>query len=186
MTVYIAARDLAGLPIGTHQFIIVENVENPYPPAKLGSDTIYAKNLGGGKTGYVVGAQNRGNLAVEYFEPGDYQAAQEYYDPSKRGFWSDFDTEVIAVKFPGINLALAVRRLFTLIDNYHINQTMDRIKYPTAGMGFNSNSWAQTVIELAGGKVTSNMSGLDISHEKRIPRTYFEAVCPVVRRPKVN
>lgn len=35
MPVYIAARDLAGLPFGTHQFIIIENQYNPHPSAKL-------------------------------------------------------------------------------------------------------------------------------------------------------
>jgi len=52
-------------------------------------------------------------------------------------------------------------------------------------MGFNSNSWVQTVIELAGGKVQDNLKGLDISHEKRIPQTYFMPHCSK-SRPAIN
>ena len=82
MPVYIAARDLAGFPIGTHQYIVIVNKNNPYPTANMGDKVIYARSLGGGKTGYVVGAHNRGQLVVEYFEKNDYQATLEHYDKS--------------------------------------------------------------------------------------------------------
>ena len=56
------------------------------------------------------------------------------------------------------------KRILSLIENYILNQTTDPIRYPTAGFGVNSNSWAQSVIEYSGGKVTSDMKGLDISN----------------------
>ncbi len=99
--IYIAARDLAGLPFGTHQFIIIENETNPYPPAKLDGKIIALKNLGNGKLGYVIGAHNKNNLAVEYFEKSDYAATLEYFDKKRVRFYkSDFSTEVIQVNFP--------------------------------------------------------------------------------------
>lgn len=187
MAIYIAARDLAGLPIGTHQFIIIENQSNPHPAAKLNNKIIYPKNLGNGKLGYVVGAQNRGNLAVEFFEKSDYEATLEYFDKKRLKFYkSDFDTEALKVTFPNINEKVAVIRLFRLIDAYNTNQTMDIIRYPTAGLGFNSNSWAQTIIELTGGKIRSDLKGFDISNKKRIPKTYFDPICLQKPRPVIN
>ncbi len=63
---------------------------------------------------------------------------------------------------------------------------MDPIKYPTAGIGVNSNSWTQSVIEYSVGKVDGDMKGADISNGKRVPRTYFQAICHSKPRVKVN
>ena len=71
MPVYIAARDLDGFAIGTHQFIIIEDKSNPHPAAKLDDKVISPKNLGKGKIGYVIGAHNQSNLVVQYFEKSD-------------------------------------------------------------------------------------------------------------------
>jgi hypothetical protein len=76
MAVYLAARDLAGAPLGTHQFLIVVSESNPYPPARLGGTLIYSKDLGKGTMGYVIGAHNRGTLVVEYFEKSDDTAGE--------------------------------------------------------------------------------------------------------------
>lgn len=186
MAIYIAARDLAGLPIGTHQFIIIENVSNPYPPAKLNGKLIYPKYFGKGRSGYVVGAHNRGNLSAIYFEKSDFKATLEYFNKGSAGLFSDFDTEIIQVNYTGIKDLEAVKLVFNLVDNYNINQRMDKIKYPIAGFGFNSNSWAQTIIKLSGGIVQSDLGGLDISKYKRIPKTYFEPICPTAKRIQIN
>ncbi len=187
MSIYIAARDLAGLPFGTHQYLIIETNSNPHPSARLNDKLVRPKNLGNGKLGYVVGAHNRDNLSVIYFEKSDYEATQEYYDKNRISFFSsDFDTEVIKVNYSNTKIDEAIKLVFNLVDNYNINQSMDKIKYPTAGFGFNSNSWAQTIIELSGGTVVSDLDGIDISSDKRIPKTYFEPICPIERRPKIN
>lgn len=188
MSIYIAARDLAGMvPIGTHQFIIIDNLSTPYQSAKLAGETIRPKPLGNGKLGYVIGAHNRGNLEAIYFEKNDYEATLEYFDKKRvRFFKSDFDTEILKVKFPNINEKTAILKIIRIVDAYSINQSMDKIAYPPAGFGFNSNSWAQTVIQLAGGKVQSDLNGFDISNNKRIPKTYFTPICPVKPRPIIN
>ena len=187
MPAYIAARDLAGLPIGTHQFIIIELKSKFYPAVSLNGIAVQPKKLGNGKVGFVVGAHNRANLAVKYFEKNDYQAALEYFDKNRVSFFkSDFDTEVIEVKFRKLGEENAIRKVLNLIEAYSTNQSYDTIKYPPAGFGFNSNSWAQTVIELAGSKIQSDMRGIDISHEKRIPKTYFDSICPTTARAKIN
>jgi len=188
MSVYIAARDLAGIvPIGTHQFIIIDNLSRPYQNSMLSGEIVGPKNLGHGELGYVIGAHNRGNLEAIYFEKSDYEATLEYFDKKRVSFFkSDFDTEVIKVKFPNINEQAATVEIIKIVNAYSINQSIDKITYPSAGFGFNSNSWAQTVIELAGGIVQSDLKGVDISHEKRIPRTYFISICPAQPRPKIN
>ena len=187
MPVYIAARDLDGFAIGTHQFIVIENNSNPHTSAKINGKAISPKNLGNGKLGYVIGAHNLTNLVVEYFERSDYKATLEYFDSKKVRFYkSDYDTEIIRVKFPDKNEQIAIRQIFDLVSSYHTNQSIDRIKYPPVGLGFNSNSWAQTVIELAGGKVLSDLKGFDIASKKRIPKTYFMPFCPVTPRPTIN
>ena len=187
MAIYIAARDLAGLPIGTHQFLIIESNSNPHPAARIKDKLVYPKNLGNGKLGYVVGAHNRDNLSVIYFEKSDYEATLEHYDKNRLSFYkSDFDTEVVKVTYSKVMDDEAIKLVFNLIENYNTNQSMDKIMYPTAGFGFNSNSWAQTIIELSGGIVISDLGGIDISSDKRIPKTYFEPICPIERRPKIN
>lgn len=190
MPVYIAARDLDGFPIGTHQFIIIiiiENKSNPHPAAKLNANMIPPKILGNGMLGHVIGAHNQSGLVVEYFEKSDYKATLEYFDKKMVHFYkSDYDTEVIKVVFPNKNEQIAIREIYDLVNAYHINQSIDKIKYPSMGLGFNSNSWVQTVIELAGGKVKSDLKGFDIANNKRIPKTYFLPYCPVKQRPPVN
>ncbi len=107
-------------------------------------------------------------------------ATLEYFYKKRVVFYkSDYDTEVIKVSFPKKNEQIAIREVFGLVNAYHINQSIDEIKYPPAGLGFNSNSWAQTVIELAGGKVQSDLKGFDVANKKRIPETYFTPNCPV-------
>lgn len=188
MPIYIAARDLAGMvPIGTHQFIIIDNLSDPYQGAMLAGKTVRPRPLGNGKLGYVIGAHNRGNLEALYFEKNDYEATLEYFDKKRVSFFkSDFDTEVLKVTFPNINEKVAILKIIRIVDAYSINQSMDKITYPSAGFGFNSNSWAQTVIQLAGGKVKSDLKGFDISNDKRIPKTYFTPICPVKPRQKIN
>ena len=98
------------------------------------------------------------------FEGADTLAAQEHFGEAKKTWCkSDFDTEMQLVKFKGAELSLEHEsKLISLVDAYLINQSLDPISYPTAGAGYNSNSWAQSLIQHAGGKVKENMTGLDI------------------------
>jgi hypothetical protein len=186
MAIYAGARDLSGLAIGTHQFIVL-TFTNSFPPQTIGYSKVSTKALGGGVRGIVIGAQNRGNLAVEFFEAGDLSAAMEYFGGKKTKWYkSDYDAELREVKYGSVPELEAKRRVIKLIDSYLLNQKIDPIKYPTAGLGVNSNSWAQSVIEYSGGKVDGDMKGADISNSKRVPRAYFQAVCPSKSRVKVN
>jgi len=186
MAIYVGARDLSGLVVGTHQFIVI-TYENPIPPLKIGFSSVPAKMLGKGVRGIVIGAQNRGKLAVEFYEKGDLTAAMEFFGGIEtKWHTSDYDTQLIKVEYGLVPDQEAKRRVINLIENYILNQKTDPIRYPTAGFGVNSNSWAQSVIEYSGGKVSGDMKGLDISNSKRVPRTYFMPFCTVKPRIKVN
>jgi hypothetical protein len=187
MAVYLAPRELAGSPLGTHPFLIVVSESNPYPPARLGGTSIYSEDLGEGTMVYVIGTHNRGTLVVEYFEKSDHEATREHFDPSLvKWYRPDSDTEVVRVHFGKVDDATAVKQVFDFVDTFYLDRSMDPIKYPTAGLGDNSNSWAQTVILLAGGRVKLNLKGLDVAHDERIPATCFVPICPVERRPILN
>ena len=186
MPIYLGARDLKGVPVGRHQFIVIIN-NSLLSPRDVGGEKVQARDLGGGQKGVVVGAQNRGNLVVEFFNSSDYKAAKEYFGGVTREWYeSDFDTYMIEVGFGDVRGSLAVNKILGRIEAYLLNQRVDSIKYPTAGIGVNSNSWTQSVIEYSGGEVREDLPGLDISNDKRIPKTYFEPYCPVAPRPKVN
>ena len=187
MPVYIAARDLDGFAIGTHQFIVIETKSNPHPSAKLDNKIISPRVLGNGKLGYVLGAHNQTNLVVEYFEKSDYKATLEYFDNKRVKFYkSDYDTELIRVDFAKKHEQIAIREIFDLVNTYYLNQSIDEIKYPPVGLGVNSNSWVQTVISLVGGKAPNDLKGFDVSNNKTIPKTYFMPFCPVDPRPIIN
>ena len=190
MAVYVAARDLAGKLafIGTHQFVIIVPDSGSTPPITIpNGKSISARNMGDGKFGYVIGAQNKGRLVVEFFDVSDYRATLEYFNPKKYRKWNkpDLDAELSPVRHKDTDAEFIQRVLF-LVNNYIINEREDNIPYPFAGLSVNSNSWAQSLIPAANGQVNSNFSGLDVSHSLRIPPIYFQAICPDRPRPKVN
>lgn len=186
MPVYIGARDLSGMAIGTHQFIVIAK-QGAFTPQQIGFKSILARHLGKGHYGIVIGAQNRGKLVVEFFEKGDFTAAQEHFGAiSTKWYKSDYDAEVHQVNFPKLSDKIAIDKVIMRIESYLLNQAQDPIRYPTAGLGVNSNSWAQSVIEYAGGKGMQNFDGFDVSHTRRIPKTYFEPICLPIARPIVN
>jgi len=188
MTVYVGARDLSGVPLGTHQFIVIT-----YPSQTaitIGGFGYVTQILGKGIHGFVIGAQNRKTLKAEMFEQADTEAAKEHFGAKpKKWYKSDYSAELRLVKFKGNNFSLhAEREIIRLVDVYMTNQKLDPIKYPTAGFGFNSNSWVQSIIEYSGGKIDGggNMKGLDINNRRRIPKTYFIPYCPEKPRIKIN
>jgi len=185
MTIYIGARDLNGMPVGTHQFLLITT--DKVIPVKIDGKLITPKVLGKGIKGYVIGAQNRNRrLQVEFFERSDFIAVKEYFGGIEKSFFqSDFDAELKEVSFSNSELLSQVR-LFQLINAFTINQSLDPIKYPSAGFGFNSNSWAGSMIKHSGGVVDTDFSGLDIFHDRLIPITYFLPICPSASRPVLN
>ena len=118
MAIYVGARDLSGLAVGTHQFIVI-TYENPIPPLKIGVSKVPAKLLGKDVRGIVIGAQNRGKLAVEFYEKGDLTAAMEFFGGVETNWHtSDYDTQLIEVEYGSVPEHEAKRRVVNLIGNY--------------------------------------------------------------------
>lgn len=195
MPIFAAARDLAGLsPIGTHQFIVIEPKQRPFPVFRRNGRVITARGLGAGRFGFVIGAQNRVTLRgrvlkMEFFERSDHEATREIFDPERRHpLVPDFSGVAREVEFAGdASEAAKIREVFWLVSNYAYNVETDPIRYPTAGLGYNSNSWVGSVIAHAGGCVNNNFPGFDVGHNHRIPRTYFIPECtPAGRRQDPN
>lgn len=132
----------------------------------------------------MIGAHNTGRLSVRFFESKDWQATREYFEPhSVEWNKADWDAELTAVVHDGEPNGFAAR-LLHCVRNYIFNETEDRIPYIFHGV--NSNSWAQSLIQAAGGLVKEDFVGLELSNAKRVPLIYFRAICPANRRPAVN
>lgn len=117
MTIYVGARDLSGLAIGTHQFIVI-TFENPTPPLKMAFSNIPVKMLGNDVRGIVIGAQNRGKLAVEFYEKGDLTAAMEFFGGVEtKWHTSDYDAQLIKVEYDSLPEQEAKKRILSLIEN---------------------------------------------------------------------
>jgi hypothetical protein len=186
MSVYIGARDLSGVPLGTHQFIVLHFSE-PQFPIHISGMVYHTKYLGDGHYGVVIGAQNRGSLVVEIAEKGDLLATREYFGAANTSiFKPDFSSQLRLVDYGTVPDAEAKRRVMQLATNFRLNQAISPIPYPFMGLGYNSNSFVQSLIRHSGGNVDTNMNGWDVSHDKVIPKTYFEAQCPVKPRPTLN
>ncbi len=188
MSVYLVGRDLNGVFFGKHSFLVIELESSPHPPA-LNSDGVVVpiRKLPNGKTGYIVGGHSvHGKLVVKFFENADHQAVKEHYQPKKYRFWnkSDFDAEVHRVKYANENKS--IRYLISLINNFVLNQSMDEIKYPTAGLGYNCHSWVQSLIKYTKGESESDLNGIDPYSNHKIPKTYFLPICTSTPRPKLN
>lgn len=189
MAIYLGSRDLNGVPIGTHQFLVLTS---PYLLACRANSAreAEARHLGNESGndiyGVVVGAHNvNGRLIVKYFENADLAATMEYFGGRPTSFFrSDYDAEMFTASFGRLPETASIERVLDVIENYRINVTESPINYPAAGFGFNSNSWAQSIIQYAGGGATENTSGLDVGSGRRIPRIYFESYCAA--RPRVN
>lgn len=119
--------------------------------------------------------KTEGTYLLRHLKKCDYQATREFFNRSLiKPFKSDFDPELNKVEFEGVPDGIAINRIISLVENYSVNEIEMPIEYPFGGFGINSNSWAQTIIELAGGRAKSNMNGLDLSYQRRIERRYFD------------
>lgn len=181
LEVFAAARDLNGVFVGTHQFIIMI----PHPNTNI--VPYQMQDLGNGTQGLVIGAHNTGRLQVKFFEDADFQATREHFNPTKysKG-WSDYDTEVrIASKPSGISQTQYENDILGKISNYQHNESYSNIPYPAMGFwgghGVNSNSWVQSVIEYANGTVDGDFTGADALNAERVDEWYFKSP-PVMTR----
>lgn len=145
--------------------------------------------------GWVIGAHQveidgKPRLIVVPFEASDMRAAREVLAPDifRHVGIRDFSPKYSEVTFKGSE-AMFVARLFRMIRTYMIVEEAQHIPYPRFGGGYNSNSWVQTLLTLAGGTVKDggDFDAYDRSHLLRIPNVYFQgACCPIRPIPDLN
>ncbi len=178
LKVYAAARDLDGVPVGTHQFIIMvpDNPKDFSQPIMIDGAPYRMRDLGNGTMGFVIGAHNvNDRLNVIPFQEADLKAANEHFDPKGNISWykSDYDTEVCEVKSTKTDTQL-INDIINSSNNYIQNERKNNIPYPTPGFGENSNSWVQSIIEYNGGTVREDFTGRDWGAARRIIRKFFK------------
>ena len=176
---YVVGRHLAmsGLAsLGVHQFIVLV----PENPKRFGFPT---KDLGDGSMGVVIGAYNvNGRLQSEQFADSDYQTIRQLL-MSKLGKISGVQVEKVNLEKTMclVNMDSGLERILRTALNYKGQEEKKPIPYPAGLSGqlstscLNSNSWAQTVIELAVGKgaVPEDFDGVDLCSNKRIDPSFF-------------
>ena len=203
---YVGARDLNEIPFGTHQYIVL-TVDNPNDPqiqqaiSNLRSlvPNIGIQDLGDGNTPtIVIGAHNvNGDLKVEAFNDADKKATEEHklFDPDRsetHPLVYDWSTQLEPVTLPlGLSKDEFTVRVLELAYNYASNTQTNPVPYPPwykniFGQEFNSNSWAQSIIEFASGKVIENFKGFDTAHGKKLPIKLFEAPKPKLCPPPLS
>jgi len=178
---YVVGRHLAmsGLAsLGVHQFIVLA----PEFPQRFGFTT---RDLGDGSLGIVIGAYDiGGRLRAEQFAPSDCQTLQQLLK-SKTGKLAGVQTAKVNLELTVCLVAMdyGLQRIMRTALSYNGQEAKKPLAYP-AGLGGqlspncrNSNSWAQTVIELAVGKgaVIEDFEGADLCSDKRIDPAYFRA-----------
>ena len=176
LKVYHAARDLDGLGVGTHQFVIVI----PDDPTKFHK----LQDFGNGESGYTLGAfkTDDGRLQFRANDDSDMQAAREALNPSANIKWytPDLDAETRLVGTPSwMNDTEFITTLIQNAGNYIANEESNNISYPgnfatIFGDPVNSNSWANSLIRSAGGNSNPDFSGFDAGHDRAIDSYYFD------------
>lgn len=87
MTVYVGARDLAGLAfIGTHQFIAIVPDNKNFKPviSPLSQQAIKMIDLGKGNMGLILAGHSvAGRLQVKLNETSDVKAAKEHFTDTR-------------------------------------------------------------------------------------------------------
>jgi hypothetical protein len=206
LAVYLAGRDLNGVPVGTHLFLVfIPDDKNAFTNGvTIGSTTYLPRDLGIGTPGFVIGThKTNGRLLVKPFETADFTATRQYLVPGifTNPFQSDYDPEFRRVT-PNVCFigdknksqdTLLIENIIKSVNNYVVNESVQNIRYPTAleqlqpGKGFvNSNSWANSVIDSVFSSVSGgrNFNGLDALGGNRIPGEYFQK--SPANLPKLN
>ena len=171
--VYWCARDLAGIPWGNHQFILIEFSSGfDVPPFSIQEEKgISFVTL----AGYNVGD----NLEFKDNAPSDVQAVKEVINPRKKGFFSDFDLEKNKVRVPSPQKSdqYFVESLAKQALIFKVKTQKRKIKYSLVDE--NCSAWVNTMFKVAGVSLVDRQkygefSGIDWGEEDLIDESYFK------------
>ena len=197
LAVYVFDRDLDGLFIGKHKYLVLV----PDDPSKFqGTLTINSldfvlEDLGDGTMGFVIGAQNdNGRLIVELFNGADRTATNQYYDPPSR--WDlrpNFSprqslTQSACPASDSRSDTQLINDILSAAANYADNEALLNIPYPgntqqlAHNAGYvNSNSWVNSLMDHVGLTIDDgeNWSGADLLNGNRLDPGYFQQGTPI-------
>ena len=186
--VYVGARDVAGLPWGRHQFLIlVPRSPDRFRKYSLSSPFPSQEVVPGGMRAIVIGAHNvpverdTNRLRVRHFETNDWRAFMEYLDPTKyvNRFAPDFDLLLEPVNLEGKDVDESIKQILDGAVAFRMHQD---VEYPATSETLfdsnvlNSNSWVQTLVEVVVGKgKVKECFGQDTGCKNRFPPSDFTA-----------
>jgi len=196
MEIYWLARDLNGFPLGRHQFIvIITGNKASYFNMPRSNQPILSQKIDH-RYGLVLGAHNIkpvdqklsanfNRLVFKAFEPADLAAAKEYLTASKptgHAAWENYKPAEAKKITPiaGITTEQLTRQILDAVDFYIINEKNTNIAYPPPWLGKNSNSWAQSIMNLVQANLpqgASDFDGADAGYDITIPAMYFKGIC---------
>lgn len=170
--VYWASRDLAGMPWGNHQFILITIPQSYHLTSILMQTEGELKFI-------TLGAfkSDNGNLIFKANEPNDILSVRETLNPSLQSWYSDFDMSQQRVKAPdGGELAFAIK-LIELALKYSNNTYYSPIPYSLVDQ--NCAAWVNSVFKAAGVSLDNRLSagefsGIDWGEEDELDETLFQ------------
>ena len=169
--VFWCARDLDGVPVGNHQFILIQ-VDPIYglPPFSIKEEkgvrfaTLAAYNVGG-------------NLEFRDNHPTDEQAVREFINPKKRGLLSDYDLEKHRVPSPLSSDQQFAETLVKQALAFKVKTQSKKIQYNLSDE--NCSTWINTMLKVAGVSLANRQkhgefSGIDWGEEDLLDESYFQ------------
>jgi hypothetical protein len=191
MEFHLIARDLNGLPIGRHQFIVIIT-DGVRSFRLLHSKKLITSRRIGSKYGVVLGAHNikvtqqskYNRLTFIPFEPVDFTSAVEYFGGAPSLLAGQFGYQIPQGKqfYPNSTTSdedLA-EQILKAIDYYVVNEENFPIAYPLPWFGKNSNSWVNSILDVVSIRKNvglADFDGADAAHDVRIDTMYFKGKC---------
>ncbi|MDO6545528.1 hypothetical protein [Photobacterium sanguinicancri] len=198
METYWLARDLNGVPLGRHQFIVILTGNSPRAfRLKHSKQTLVSRKIGT-QFGLVLGAQNVkptnggkfNRLIVVPFEKADMASAVEHFGGAPSHLSKQFAYKKAEAKrvYPRKDASESdlVNAIIKAVDFYIVNESSQPIAYPPPWLGKNSNSWANSVLDAAPTSLPTDprervkagdFFGADAAHDIRINQMYFRRIC---------
>ncbi|MCK5612960.1 RHS repeat protein [Candidatus Pacearchaeota archaeon] len=168
-----ATRDIAGLPVGNHHFILIIP-DNPgdFPKEKL-------VDMGGGQLGFTLDAGNiSGRLQYRFNDENNTAAVRESFNNTQRWYKPDLDFKGHKVAAPSSMTDTAfIKLLLSQASNYAANEASANIAYNLRGP--NCATWVNSMFGPAGISGADRIRlgeffGFDWGEEESLGERYFK------------
>lgn len=179
--VYWCARDLDGIPIGNHHFILIvaPNTTGGFDGESVLTEdapegTTYFYTVGGfKKLGIIIDPTEVIKMVVN--EKSDVKAVREYLDPEEHtnALTPDYDLEAHLVTPPSSSVETFIKQVVQLATNF---KAKGEIEYNL--IDENCSAWINTLFKVAGISEAERLElgeffGIDFGEEDLIPEEFF-------------